>query len=238
MDAGVYQQTRNVELATAMRQYKETKDGYERLVRRALLDPDPASKAQYIQGILAENQRLTNIVQQLIQMYQDGQAEIGGGNTIQELEEDINRYRKHFIEMQAMYDTNLKFQKLLSTAQTSTTTAKTYYIGYIVSVLVLVIGLLMSFFFIGQAPSLADTVVSAIETPAPDVTSEATEALSGASEAVSGVGEALSGASEAVSGATEAASESASQAIEAVKSGLGNITINIQGGFRKLFGRK
>jgi hypothetical protein len=225
MDAGVYQQTRSVELATAMRQYKETKDGYERLVRRALLDPDPASKAQYTQGILAENQRLTSIVQQLIQMYQDGQAEIGG-DTIKDLEEDIQKYRKHFLEMQATYDTNLKFQKMLSTAQSGATSAKTYYIGYIVSVLILVIGLLMSFFFIGQAPSIADTVVAAIETPAPD------------GGLVEGASEAVSGASEAVSGAVSGASESASQAIEAVKSGLGNVTINIQGGFRKLFGRR
>ena len=227
MDAGVFQQTRNVELATAMRQYKETKDGYERLVRRALMDPDPASKAQYTQGILAENQRLTNIVQQLIQMYQDGQAEVGG-NTIQELEDDVQKYRKHFLEMQATNDANLKFQKMLSSAQSSTTAAKTYYIGYIVAVLVLVIGLLMSFFFIGQAPSLADTVVSAIETPAPDMTSEAAEAVSGATEA----------ATEAVGEAVSGATESANQAIEAVKSGLGNVTINIQGGFRKLFGRR
>lgn len=227
MDVG--QQTRNVELASAMKQYQETRDGYERMVRRALMDPNPDNKAQYVESIRTENQRLVNIVQGLIQAYEEGKSQMSDGVTIEDLQTQLDDYKKQFIELQSKQDTNAKFQSMLNAAQASTTTAKIYYFGYLVAVLVLLVVLLLLFMFVGGT-SVADQVISAIETPADS--GGVSDALGSAGEAVSGV---VGSAGEALGSAGEAVSSTVSSATESVKSGLGNITINVTGGLRRLF---
>jgi hypothetical protein len=211
-------QSQTVAMDSAVKQYEMVKEEYERLVRRALMDPNPANKQSYADAIRSENQRLITIVQGLVEMYQQNKTAYTG-ISMEDLQSKLQEYKQQFVQLETQRDKNLQYQQMLNSSKTTTTTATAYYYGYAIAILVLLIGLLMSFFFIGTAPSITDTVVSAIETPV-----------------TTGIGDVVSEAGQAVTEAGQAAVQAGQEAVqagqEAAQSIQKGVTINIQGAGR------
>jgi len=140
MDSEVYQQTQSGQLASAMEQYKIVSEGYTRLVRVAL-NSTPDKRREILVTIENENKRLQNIVEKVLQMWNDDKAKLTeyGKYKISELRKKLEEYKRQMEQLKLAQDELVKLQILHQTIQGENKEDRTIYFGYIIACLVLLV---------------------------------------------------------------------------------------------------
>lgn len=140
MDSEVYQQTQSGQLASAMNQYKIVSEGYMRLVRLAL-NAEPAKRQEMLITIENENKRLQEIVEKLLQMWNNDKAKRTdyGKYKISELRKNLEEYKIQMEKLKTAQDELVKLQILNQTIQGENKQGRTIYFAYIIACLVLLV---------------------------------------------------------------------------------------------------
>lgn len=151
MDVQVFQETRSEEIARAMTSYENARQGYQQTLNAALAEPDPVQRAQLLGNVATQNQQLQNIIQVISGQLNAGEQELQDytSATGQSLDEQLKTYRHQLDTLQKHGDRNQQLQELLAQSTTDVTKAETYYYGYLVAILVLIV-LLLGFFLVSK----------------------------------------------------------------------------------------
>lgn len=165
MDVKVFQETRSEQIARAMSSYENARQGYQQTLNAALAEPDPAQRQQLLASVATQNQQLQNIVQVISGQLSAGEQELQdyASATGQSLDEQLKTYRHQLETLQKHGDRNQQLQELLAQSTADVTKSETYYFGYLVAILVLIV-LLLGFFLFSKKGD-AD-LGSAVPTPA------------------------------------------------------------------------
>lgn len=149
MDVQVFQQTRSEQIAKAMASYENARQGYQQTLTAALSEQDPAQRQVLLQSVATQNQQLQSIVEVI-----QGQLAVGdqtiqdyASSTGQSLEEQLQTYKQQLDALQSHGDRIQKLQDLVSQTSAEVTKAESYYFGYLIAILVLIVLLLGFFLF-------------------------------------------------------------------------------------------
>lgn len=149
MDVQVFQQTRSEQIAKAMASYENARQGYQQTLNAALSEQDPSQRQTLLQSVATQNQQLQSIVEVI-----QGQLAVGdqtlqdyASSTGQSLEEQLQTYKQQLDALQSHGDRIQKLQDLVSQTGAAVTKAESYYFGYLVAILVLIVLLLGFFLF-------------------------------------------------------------------------------------------
>ncbi len=161
----MFQETRSEQIARAMTSYENARQGYQQTLNAALAEPDPAQRQQLLSSVATQNQQLQNIVQVISGQLNTGEQELQdyASATGQSLDEQLKTYRHQLETLQKHGDQTQKLQELLAQSTAEVTKAETYYFGYLVAILVLIVLLLGFFLFSKKGDS---DLGSALPTPA------------------------------------------------------------------------
>lgn len=161
MSADIFEETRMADLDRAMREYTAAKQNYQRMVRMALEEKDPAKRSEYLGAIRTENQRLVRVVEGLMAAWSEGNLQHSekAQQKVIDLEQELQNFQKQLDSIQTKQDTIVQLQSVLTTLTSDNSTARTTYYGYIIAVLVLLVVVFIMFVY-----SYMSSAVSAITT--------------------------------------------------------------------------
>lgn len=147
MSANLYEQTRKADLQRALSEYRDAKDNYQRLVRIALDEKDPARRSEEMQAITQENARLQRVVEGLMAAYSEGKLadDPDAQNIVIDLEQELENFKKRLGDVQQNKDTVVQLQTVLSTLNSDTEKERSIYYGYIIAILVLLVTVFVLF---------------------------------------------------------------------------------------------
>jgi hypothetical protein len=163
MDVQVFQQTRSEQIAKAMASYENARQGYQQTLNAALAEQDPAQRQVLLQSGATQNQQLQSIIEVI-----QGQLAVGNqtlqdysSSTGQSLEEQLQTYKQQLDALQSHGDRVRKLQDLLAQTSADVTKSESYYFGYLIAILVLIVLLLGFFLFSKRGDSDLGSAVSA-----------------------------------------------------------------------------
>ena len=141
MSANLYEQTRKADLQRALSEYRDAKDNYQRLVRIALNETDPARRSEEMKAITQENARLQRVVEGLMAAYSEGKLadDPEAQNIVIDLEQELDAFKKRLGDVQKNKDTVVQLQTVLGTLSSETEKERSIYYGYIIAILVLLV---------------------------------------------------------------------------------------------------
>jgi len=138
MSGNLFEQTRMTDLDKATREYGDAKQNYQRLVRIATQEPDPARREEQFKGIRAENARLVRVVEGLVAAWSEYDTDLSS-SMISNLDEELAQFKRDLSELHHKQDTVVQLQSVLATLSGENDSARSTYYGYIIAVLVLLI---------------------------------------------------------------------------------------------------
>lgn len=176
MSADLFEETRMSDLKRATQAYEDSKQNYQRLVRAALAETDPAARETALAAIAAENARLTQIVAGLAQAWSEGsvQEDNLAKQKVLDYQQELEEYKTQMESMHNKQDIIIKLKSILGSLTNENDLSKKSYYAYIIGVLALLI-IVFVFFVYSYASSVMSAASSAV--------SAATEAVSTATTA-------------------------------------------------------
>lgn len=167
MDAEVFYQTRSEQIAKAMTSYENARTAYQQSLSAALAEDDPDKRQVLLQNVTQQNQNLTTIVQGILTALETAQQDAGVPTdaTSQDLANQLESYKQQLDTIHRHGDHIQKLRELLNQATSSANAAQSYYFGYLIAILVLLVAILVMFLFSGRGD--ADMGSSLPSGPAP-----------------------------------------------------------------------
>jgi predicted PurR-regulated permease PerM len=149
MDVQVFQQTRSEQISKAMSSYENARQGYQQTLNAALAEQDPAQRQVLLQSVATQNQQLQSIIEVIQGQLTTGNQTLQdyASSTGESLEQQLQTYKNQLNALQSHGDRIQKLQELLAQSNTQVTKAESYYFGYLIAVLVLIVLLLGFFLF-------------------------------------------------------------------------------------------
>jgi hypothetical protein len=166
MSANLYEQTRKADLQRALAEYRDAKDNYQRLVRIALNEADPARRSEEVRAIEQENARLQRVVEGLMAAYSEGGLadDPEAQDTVIDLERELEAFKTRLGDVQKNKDRVVQLQTVLSTLTSETEKERSIYYGYIIAILVLLV-IVFVLFVLSYWRSVSADLAAAAEVP-------------------------------------------------------------------------
>jgi hypothetical protein len=147
MSANLFQESRMTDLDNATKEYADAKQNYQRLVRLAVEEQDPAKRQDMLAAIRTENARLVHVVESLVAGWSEYNTNGENQGKIDDLETQLARFNKDLESVQEKQDTIYQLQSVLSTLMSEHDSKRNSYYGYIIAVLVLLIAVFIFFVY-------------------------------------------------------------------------------------------
>lgn len=164
MDIRAFEQTRSEQLSKALQAYEFAYQSYYDTLQRASQERDVAKRTAMIQTIREQNIQLVMIVRGIVQ-HMEKDEKNKKTSTYKDLQDDLNRYKKDVETLNNKKSDIQQLKEILNQTKASEAVAESYYFGYLIAILCLLL-LVLVLFLIGGA-SNKDVGSALPEGPAP-----------------------------------------------------------------------
>lgn len=156
MSANLFEETRMSDLNRATGEYQNAKENYQRLLRLAIEEQDPARREEAIRGVQAENARLVRVVEGLAQGWSQYDTPASKDH-LDELEQELEQFKEDMKTIRNRQDKVTQLKSVLSSLTSQNESDRNTYYGYIIAVLILLI-LVFIFFVYSYAASVISSL--------------------------------------------------------------------------------